>query len=80
MRPGRCLGYPDLGMLRAARLVPVTDGGRVLNEKTARSQITGGAVMAIGSGPPPAKHGMSPGRPARRRRSDGPIQGFPLTR
>ncbi len=24
------------------------DGGRVLNEKIARSQITGGAVMAIG--------------------------------
>jgi Molybdopterin-binding domain of aldehyde dehydrogenase len=52
-------------MLRAGRLVSVIDGGRVLNEKTARSQIIGGAVMAIGSGSPPAKHGMSPGRPAR---------------
>jgi CO/xanthine dehydrogenase Mo-binding subunit len=38
----------DLGMLRLARLVSVIDGGRVLNGKTARSQIIGGAVMAIG--------------------------------
>jgi xanthine dehydrogenase molybdopterin-binding subunit B len=38
----------DLGMLRLPRLVSVIDGGRVLNEKTARSQITGAAVTAIG--------------------------------
>ncbi len=38
----------DLGVLRIARLVSVIDGGRVLNEKTARSQIIGATVMAIG--------------------------------
>jgi xanthine dehydrogenase YagR molybdenum-binding subunit len=38
----------DLGVLRVARLVSVIDGGRVLNEKTARSQIIGATVMAIG--------------------------------
>jgi CO/xanthine dehydrogenase Mo-binding subunit len=38
----------DLGVLRVARLVSVIDGGQVLNEKTARSQIIGGTVMAIG--------------------------------
>ena len=38
----------DLGVLRVARLVSVIDGGRVLNEKTARSQIIGSTVMAIG--------------------------------
>ncbi len=38
----------DLGVLRVARLVSAIDGGRVLNEKTARSQIIGSTVMAIG--------------------------------
>jgi xanthine dehydrogenase YagR molybdenum-binding subunit len=38
----------DLGMLRLARLMSAIDGGRVLNEKTARSQIIGAAVNAIG--------------------------------
>jgi xanthine dehydrogenase YagR molybdenum-binding subunit len=38
----------DLGVLRVARLVSAIDGGRVLNEKTARSQIIGSMVMAIG--------------------------------
>jgi CO/xanthine dehydrogenase Mo-binding subunit len=38
----------DLGVLRVARMTSVIDGGRVLNEKTARSQITGATVMAIG--------------------------------
>ena len=38
----------DLGLLRVARIVSVVDAGRVLNEKLARSQIIGGAVMAIG--------------------------------
>jgi xanthine dehydrogenase YagR molybdenum-binding subunit len=38
----------DLGVVRVDRLVSAIDGGRVLNEKTARSQIIGGAVMAIG--------------------------------
>ena len=35
-------------MIRVARVVSAIDGGRVLNEKTARSQIMGGAVMGIG--------------------------------
>ena len=38
----------DLGLLRVARIVSAVDAGRVLNEKLARSQIVGGAVMGIG--------------------------------
>ena len=38
----------DLGVLRVARVVSAIDAGRVLNEKTARSQIIGGVVMGIG--------------------------------
>ena len=39
---------PDLGLVRVTRLVTAVDGGRVLNEKTARSQIIGATVMGIG--------------------------------
>jgi xanthine dehydrogenase YagR molybdenum-binding subunit len=39
---------PDLGVLRIARIVSVTDAGRIVNEKLARSQITGGTVGGIG--------------------------------
>jgi CO/xanthine dehydrogenase Mo-binding subunit len=39
---------PDLGLLRVARIVTAVDGGRILNEKLARSQISGAAVMGIG--------------------------------
>jgi xanthine dehydrogenase YagR molybdenum-binding subunit len=38
----------DLGLLRVARLVSAVDAGRILNEKLARSQMLGGAVMGIG--------------------------------
>jgi len=38
----------DLGLLRVARMVSAVDAGRILNEKLARSQIIGGAVMGIG--------------------------------
>ncbi len=38
----------DLGRIGVARLVSVVDGGRILNVKTARSQIIGGAVGGIG--------------------------------
>jgi CO/xanthine dehydrogenase Mo-binding subunit len=38
----------DLGRLRISRVVSAVDGGRILNEKTARSQIIGGTVMGIG--------------------------------
>lgn len=38
----------DLGLLRVARVMSAVDGGRILNEKTARSQIIGGTVMGIG--------------------------------
>lgn len=38
----------DLGQLRVARIVSAVDAGRVLNEKLARSQMIGGAVMGIG--------------------------------
>lgn len=39
---------PDLGVIRVARVVSVVDGGRILNEKIARSQIVGGIVGGIG--------------------------------
>ncbi|MFG2041889.1 xanthine dehydrogenase family protein molybdopterin-binding subunit [Dactylosporangium sp. NPDC048998] len=38
----------DLGRIRVARLVSVVDAGRILNRKTAHSQIIGGAVGGIG--------------------------------
>ncbi|GAA4256704.1 xanthine dehydrogenase family protein molybdopterin-binding subunit [Dactylosporangium darangshiense] len=38
----------DLGRISVARLVTVVDAGRILNPKTARSQIIGGAVGGIG--------------------------------
>ncbi len=38
----------DLGPLRIARIVIAVDGGRILNEKLARSQIIGATVMGIG--------------------------------
>jgi CO/xanthine dehydrogenase Mo-binding subunit len=38
----------DLGLIRMARLVSVVDGGRILNGKTATSQVIGGAVGGIG--------------------------------
>ncbi|MDQ6657047.1 MAG: xanthine dehydrogenase family protein molybdopterin-binding subunit [Actinomycetota bacterium] len=38
----------DLGVIKVDRLVSVVDAGRVLNEKTARSQIVGGTVGGIG--------------------------------
>ena len=38
----------ELGRLRVARIVSAVDAGRILNEKLARSQIIGGAVMGIG--------------------------------
>ncbi|GGN79395.1 hypothetical protein GCM10011579_063810 [Streptomyces albiflavescens] len=38
----------ELGLVRIARIVSVIDGGRNLNEKTARSQIVGGTVGGIG--------------------------------
>jgi xanthine dehydrogenase YagR molybdenum-binding subunit len=39
---------PELGVLRITRIVSVTDGGRILNEKLARSQLIGGTVGGIG--------------------------------
>jgi len=38
----------DLGLLRVARIVTVVDGGRILNEKLARSQVRGGVIMGMG--------------------------------
>ena len=38
----------ELGLLRIARIVSAIDAGRILSEKTARSQIIGGVVMGIG--------------------------------
>jgi len=39
---------PDLGLIRVTRVVSAIDGGRILNEKLAASQIIGGAVGGIG--------------------------------
>lgn len=39
---------PEFGTVRVARVVSVVDGGRILNEKVARSQIIGGIVGGIG--------------------------------
>jgi xanthine dehydrogenase YagR molybdenum-binding subunit len=39
---------PDLGLVRVARVVSAIDAGRVINPKTARSQILGGTVGGIG--------------------------------
>lgn len=38
---------PDLGTVRVTRFVGAFDGGRILNEKTARSQMLGGVVWGI---------------------------------
>jgi xanthine dehydrogenase YagR molybdenum-binding subunit len=40
---------PDLGLLRVRRVLSVIDAGRILNEKTARSQIIGGTIQGIGT-------------------------------
>jgi xanthine dehydrogenase YagR molybdenum-binding subunit len=39
---------PELGVLRITRIVSVTDGGRIVNSKLARSQLIGGTVGGIG--------------------------------
>jgi CO/xanthine dehydrogenase Mo-binding subunit len=39
---------PDLGRVRVARVVSAIDAGRILNEKTATSQVIGGTVGGIG--------------------------------
>jgi CO/xanthine dehydrogenase Mo-binding subunit len=39
---------PDLGLVRVARVVSAVDAGRIINEKTATSQIIGGTVGGIG--------------------------------
>lgn len=40
---------PELGTVRITKWVSVVAGGRILNPKTARSQIMGGAIMGIGA-------------------------------
>jgi CO/xanthine dehydrogenase Mo-binding subunit len=39
---------PDLGRVRVSRVVSAIDAGRIINPKTARSQILGGTVGGIG--------------------------------
>jgi len=39
---------PDLGLVRVTRLLAAVDGGRILNGKTATSQVIGGSVGGIG--------------------------------
>jgi xanthine dehydrogenase YagR molybdenum-binding subunit len=38
----------DLGIIRVSRFTSVQDVGRILNEKTARSQIIGGVIYGLG--------------------------------
>jgi len=40
---------PELGTVRVKRWVSVIAGGRILNPKTARSQIMGGSIFGIGA-------------------------------
>ena len=40
---------PDLGTVRVTRWVSVHGAGRILNAKTARSQIIGGSILGIGA-------------------------------
>ncbi|MHA6248270.1 xanthine dehydrogenase family protein molybdopterin-binding subunit [Pontibacter sp. CAU 1760] len=40
----------DLGTIRVKKVVSVQDVGRVMNEKTARSQIMGGIIYGLGAG------------------------------
>lgn len=39
---------PEIARLRVNRVVTVMDGGRVINQKTARNQIEGAIVMGVG--------------------------------
>ncbi len=39
---------PELGVLRVSRAVSVCGGGRIMNEQTARTQITGAVVGGLG--------------------------------
>ncbi len=39
----------ELGVVRVARIVNAVAAGKIINPKTARSQILGGVVMALGS-------------------------------
>lgn len=39
---------PDLGDIRVSRIVGAFDGGRILNAKTAHSQLIGGIVFGLG--------------------------------
>lgn len=39
---------PEIARLRVERIVTVMDGGRVINQKTARNQIEGAVVMGVG--------------------------------
>jgi len=41
---------PELGQIRVSRAVGAFAAGRILNEKTARSQFMGGMVMGLGAG------------------------------
>ncbi|GHH88989.1 acylaldehyde oxidase [Streptomyces sulfonofaciens] len=40
--------HEELGIVRVSRLASAVDAGRVLNEKTARSQVIGAMVLGIG--------------------------------
>jgi xanthine dehydrogenase YagR molybdenum-binding subunit len=42
---------PDIGTIRIGRWVAAFDGGRVLNAKTAHSQLIGGITFGIGMAP-----------------------------
>lgn len=44
----KLLVHPSSGVIKLDKIVSVIDGGKIVNEKTARSQILGGVVGGIG--------------------------------
>jgi len=44
----KILVHPETGVIRFGKIVSVVDGGRIVSENTARSQVIGGVVSGIG--------------------------------
>lgn len=44
----KILVHPATGVIRFSKIVSVVDGGKIVNENTARSQVIGGVVSGIG--------------------------------
>ncbi|MEO7292133.1 MAG: molybdopterin cofactor-binding domain-containing protein, partial [Ginsengibacter sp.] len=44
----KVLVHPATGVVRLGKIVAVVDGGKIISENTARSQVIGGVVSGIG--------------------------------